>query len=48
MFKLSENLVYDFILCKYTCCNVTTMMRHDKQVSKHFALDRIFMHSAYL
>jgi len=23
-------------------------MRHDKQVSKHFTLDRIFMHSAYL
>lgn len=23
-------------------------MRHDKQVSKHFTLDRIFIHSAYL
>lgn len=30
------------------CRNVTIMMRHDKQVSKHFTLDRIFMHSAYL
>ena len=40
--------LYDFILCKYICCNVTTMMRHDKQLSKHFTLDRIFMHSAYL
>lgn len=30
------------------CRNVTIMMRHDKQVSKHFMLDHIFMHSAYL
>lgn len=48
MIRLLGNLSYDFILCKYTCCNVTTMMRHDKQVSKHFASDRIFMHSVYL